>query len=174
MRIWWRNCSMESPLQQKPSRAKRLIFTEPCTKTLQDQTPYITLTTPWIKSGTSNNRMGHEVSTPSVHGNTVRTLWKKGISWHISYLITKKSDLKRTASISSDHFNLNIYIHLFENGTQCWFCYAHIIRHLLLTLSMQFQNLKEICMKTDNAGYYHSTPLISFISQNTSQLPIRF
>lgn len=97
---------------------------------------------------------------------------KKGISWHISCLITKKSDPEPTASILSDHLDLNTYIHILENGTQGWFSVAHIIRHLLLTLSVQFPNLKEIYMKTDNAGCYHCTPLISFISQNHSHFPI--
>ncbi|XP_062609789.1 uncharacterized protein LOC134271605 [Saccostrea cucullata] len=97
---------------------------------------------------------------------------KRGISWHISCLITQRSDPEATASTLPDHYDLNTFIHILENGNQGWFSVAHIIMHLLPTLSEQFPNLQEIFLKTDNAGCHHCTPLISFVSQNYCHFPI--
>ena len=101
---------------------------------------------------------------------------KRGISWHISCLVTNQNaDFQSVPSLSesTDQLDLNTFIHVLEKGKQGWFSVAHIICHLLDVIKKQFPPLQEVFIKTDNAGCYHSIPIISFISQNNENFPIR-
>ncbi|CAG2244450.1 unnamed protein product [Mytilus edulis] len=89
---------------------------------------------------------------------------KKGISWHISCLVTKSEN---------EEFDLQCYVHILENGSQGWFSVANIILHLLTNIKSTRPTLKEVFLKSDNAACYHCTNLLAFIQQNNGQFPIK-
>ncbi|VDI18965.1 Hypothetical predicted protein [Mytilus galloprovincialis] len=82
---------------------------------------------------------------------------KKGISWHISCLVTQSEN---------EEFDLQCYVHILENGSQGWFSVANIILHLLTNIKSTRPTLKEVFLKSDNAACYHCTNLLVFIQQN--------
>lgn len=57
-------------------------------------------------------------------------------------------------------FEIRSYVHLVENGTQGWFTISQILHHTLCMLKEQKPNLSEVFIKSDNAGCYHSLPLM--------------
>ena len=79
---------------------------------------------------------------------------KRGISWHVSCVITRSEDLE---------LDLQCYIHILENGTQGWYSVANILTNLLVQLKESKPELEYAFLKSDNAACYHCTNLISFI-----------
>ena len=88
---------------------------------------------------------------------------KRGISWHVSCVITRSEDLE---------LDLQCYIHILENGTQGWYSVANILTNLLVQLKESKPELEYAFLKSDNAACYHCTNLISFIQINNAKFPI--
>ena len=63
-------------------------------------------------------------------------------------------------------------MHILQLGTQGWFSVAHILKDLLHQLS-SVSTVNEVFLKSDNAGCYHCTALISFIQKLNSCSPIQ-
>lgn len=88
---------------------------------------------------------------------------KQGLSWHVSCALfpqkEKESDGEKT-------FEIRSYVHLVENGTQGWFTISQILHHTLCMLKEQKPNLSEVFIKSDNAGCYHSLPLMAYLWKN--------
>ncbi|KAK3095239.1 hypothetical protein FSP39_012015 [Pinctada imbricata] len=91
---------------------------------------------------------------------------KRGMSWHVSCLVTKSSN-------EDEDLDLQSYIHIFENGSQGWFSVANILLHLFDHLSVSKPELKEVFLKSDNAACYHCSNLLGFLQQNNSMFPIQ-
>ena len=76
---------------------------------------------------------------------------KRGRSWHVSAVITKQAPEK---------FHVECFVHLLDNCTQDSFAVASIIEHLLETIKKEFPEIKNVYLRSDNAGCYHSGPLL--------------
>ncbi|XP_076107223.1 uncharacterized protein LOC143075622 isoform X2 [Mytilus galloprovincialis] len=92
---------------------------------------------------------------------------KKGIGWHISSVITTSQILGESPATHTDKFDVQTFVHILQLGTQGWFSVAHILTDLLNQLSVR-TTVKEVFLKSDNAGCYHCAPLLSFIQHLNS------
>lgn len=94
---------------------------------------------------------------------------KQGISWHICCALYL-SDQQDSEDNSNDNVNLEIksFVHLLSNGTQGWFSVSQIFMHTFDLLKEQNPRLTEVYLKSDNAGCYHSLPLMAFLWTNRS------
>jgi hypothetical protein len=89
---------------------------------------------------------------------------KKGISWHISSVISCETNPGATPHDRlQNQFRVHTLIHILQVGNQGWFLVAHIITHLLQQLPCLLPNVNEVIFKSDNAGCYHCTGLISYL-----------
>ena len=68
---------------------------------------------------------------------------KRGISWHVSCVITKKED-------GSD----------FESCIQDWYTVANIIENLLKTTKKDNTSIEKVFLRSDNAGCYDNAHLL--------------
>jgi hypothetical protein len=86
---------------------------------------------------------------------------KKGISWHLSSVITQKVTSENESM--ECQFNVDTFIHILQLGSQGWFSVAHIITDLLQQLPSFVPDVREVVLKSDNAGCYHCSSLVSYI-----------
>ncbi|XP_062600025.1 uncharacterized protein LOC134261618 [Saccostrea cucullata] len=91
---------------------------------------------------------------------------KKGISWHLSSVITRAA---YPAIDQENHLAVNTFVHILQLGNQGWFSVAHIITDLLNQMPSFAPNVSEIILKSDNAGCYHCSSLVSYL-QHLNQL----
>ena len=87
-------------------------------------------------------------------------LGKRGRSWHVSAVITKQAE----------EFQVECFVHLFDNCTQNSFAVSSIIEHLLKTIKKESPQIENAYLRSDNAGCYHSGSLLlslPFIGQRT-------
>ena len=80
---------------------------------------------------------------------------KRGLSWHISSVISRDS--------STGELQVTSYAHLFDQCTQDWFAVASIIEDLLTHVKMKQPGLKSFFLRSDEAGCYHSNFLIAAV-----------
>ena len=92
---------------------------------------------------------------------------KRGRSWQVSAVITKHTE----------KFQVECFVHLFDNCTQNSFVVASIIEHLLNTIKKESPEIENVFLRSDNAGCYHSRSLLlslPFISQRTGMTILRY
>ncbi|XP_078349911.1 uncharacterized protein LOC144634762 isoform X2 [Oculina patagonica] len=79
---------------------------------------------------------------------------KKGISWHVSACITK-------APQEETEFQVQTFIHVFEKCNQDWFAVSSILECVVQQLVKISPQIKEIFLRSDNAGCYHNASLMA-------------
>ncbi|XP_064637531.1 uncharacterized protein LOC135493845 [Lineus longissimus] len=89
---------------------------------------------------------------------------KKGISWHVSAVITKTTDEK---------FEIHCFVHLVQQCTQNWFAVLSVLEATMEEMKIRFPDVNEFFLRSDNAGCYHCAPLILSIPALSSRLGIR-
>ena len=92
---------------------------------------------------------------------------KRRRSWHVSAVITKRTE----------KFQVEFFVHLFDNCTQSSFAVASIIEHLLKTIKKQLPEIENVFLRSDNVGCYHSGSLLlslPFIGQRTGMTNLRY
>ena len=101
-----------------------------------------------------------------------QTEWygKQGISWHITCALFPEA--KRENDDSEKTYDIRSFVHLVENGTQGWYSVSQIFHHTFFMLKEQNPKLTELFIKTDNAGCYHSLPLMSYLWKNRHEMGI--
>lgn len=72
---------------------------------------------------------------------------KKGKSWHVTCVITKKED---------GMMEVESFVHVFNHCQQNWFAVASICEHVLCTIKEERPKIKKVFLKSDNAGCYHN------------------
>ena len=87
---------------------------------------------------------------------------KRGINWHVSCVITKKSE--------GTDFDVNCYVHIFDTCSQDWFTVANIIENLLESIKKDNNTIRRIFLRSDNAGCYHNAPLLSALVSISKRL----
>ena len=78
---------------------------------------------------------------------------KKGISWHVSSVITKND---KTAKIE-----VSTYTHLIDSCSQDWYAVASILENLLKNVCERHPSIKNVYIRSDEAGCYHNNLLIA-------------
>lgn len=70
----------------------------------------------------------------------------------------------RKTENNENKYDANTYINIIQLGIHVWCSVAHIITHLLKHLYSIDVGLREVFLKGDNAGCYHSTCLVAYLS----------
>ena len=78
---------------------------------------------------------------------------KRGMSWHISSVVSKCSD--------SQELSVTSYVHLFDACSQDWFAVASIVEDLLLHIKSENPKVRNVYLRSDEAGCYHNNLLIA-------------
>jgi hypothetical protein len=81
---------------------------------------------------------------------------KQGISWHVICAMIKNDD-------PLEKFKILSFVHILENGTQGWFSVSQILSHTFRMLKEKQPHLTEVYIRSDNAGCYHCTPLLTYL-----------
>ena len=79
-------------------------------------------------------------------------LGKRGLSWHISSVVSKDADKR--------HINVSSFAHLFDLCTQDWFAVSSIAENLLCNIRSIYPCVKTAHFRLDEAGCYHNNLLI--------------
>ena len=77
---------------------------------------------------------------------------KRGRSWHISAVITRSQEEGRC--------EVECFVHLFNTCKQNSFEVMSVIEHLLNTIKVEYPSINKAFLRSDNAGCYHSGPMI--------------
>ena len=78
---------------------------------------------------------------------------KRGMSWHISSVISKDTE-KQINIVTS-------YVHLFNSCTQDWFSVASIVEDLLQNVKLNQPNVSHVYLRSDEGGCYHNNLLVA-------------
>lgn len=79
---------------------------------------------------------------------------KRGLSWHISSVITKNQS--GITSVTS-------YAHIFDSCSQDWFTVSSIIENLFHNIKKSNSKIKNVYLRSDEAGCYHNNYLIATV-----------
>lgn len=96
---------------------------------------------------------------------------KQGLSWHVACAVF----LDHSANVENQEnkFHLVSFVHVLQGGSQGWISVAMILQDVLEKLKCLNQHLSEVYLKSDNAGCYHSMPLMSYIWKNYDLLQLK-
>ncbi|XP_062575515.1 uncharacterized protein LOC134237441 [Saccostrea cucullata] len=97
---------------------------------------------------------------------------KQGISWHVTCAIFLEHP-RDDADSQEKKFSLVSFVHVLQGGNQGWFSVACILKNSLEKLKCLNPHLSEVYLKSDNAGCYHSMPLMSYIWRNYDFLQLK-
>lgn len=75
---------------------------------------------------------------------------KRGLSWHVSSVISKHDDT----------FSVQSFVHIIDNSIQDWFSVASILQNLLQTVKVKNSQITKAFLRSDDAGCYHNNMLI--------------
>lgn len=79
---------------------------------------------------------------------------KRGLSWHISTVISSDPDKAGSLELKS-------YAHLFNTCQQDWFAVCSIIKNTLEVIKIQKPHVTQVYLRSDKAGCYHNNSLIA-------------
>lgn len=79
---------------------------------------------------------------------------KRGMSWHISTVITSDPNHKGKLEVQS-------YAHLFDTCQQDWFAVSSIIESTLKEIKTKKPHITRVYLRSDEAGCYHNNSLIA-------------
>ena len=79
---------------------------------------------------------------------------KRGLSWHISTVISSDPDKAGSLELKS-------YAHLFNTCQQDWFAVCSIIENTLEVIKIQKPHVTQVYLRSDKAGCYHNNSLIA-------------
>ena len=76
---------------------------------------------------------------------------KRGINWHVSSVIMRWDE----------SLEVTCYVHLINSCRQDWFAVLSILENLLYTTKLRNPEIKKAYLKSDEAGCYHNSKLVS-------------
>ena len=80
---------------------------------------------------------------------------KRGLSWHISSVISKDQETQKAKVLS--------YAHILDSCCQDWCAVVSILENLFQNIKVNFPNVKQAFLRSDEAGCYHCNQLQSKI-----------
>ena len=89
---------------------------------------------------------------------------KHGFNWHISSVISKKSD---------GQYEITSYAHLFDSCKQDWYTVAFILEDLLGTISKENPEITQAVLRSDEEGCYHNNLLLAAIRDVSKRSKIK-
>ncbi|XP_062614807.1 uncharacterized protein LOC134276582 [Saccostrea cucullata] len=97
---------------------------------------------------------------------------KQGISWHMICGILCQA--QSTTEDKEDQKNVEIVsiVHLVEEGKQGWHLVSQIFSNAFKVLKSIHPHLRDAYIRSDNAGCYHSLPMLSFLWKFRNELPL--
>ena len=72
---------------------------------------------------------------------------KRGLSWHISSVISKDQETQKAKVLS--------YAHLLDSCCQDWCAVVSILENHFQNIKVNFPNVKQVFLRSDEAGCYH-------------------
>lgn len=76
---------------------------------------------------------------------------KRGISWHVSSVITRKGEV----------LEVTCYVHLHNNCRQDWYAVLSVLENVVKTIRCQNSEIKGALLRSDEAGCCHNSNLVS-------------
>ena len=80
---------------------------------------------------------------------------KRGLSWHISTVITK--------NFSTGKVELKSYAHILDSCQQDWYAVSSIIENTLEALKKEQPHISRVSLRSDEAGCYHNNSLMAAV-----------
>ena len=81
---------------------------------------------------------------------------KRGLSWHITTLITN--------DVGSGNVELKSYAHIFDSCQQDWYAIYSIIENTLQAVKKEHPQINRVSLRSDEAGCYHNNFLMAAVS----------
>ena len=76
---------------------------------------------------------------------------KRGINWHVSSVFVRQEE----------SLEVTCYVHLFNSCKQDWFSVLSVLENLFVTIKLQNPGIKKAFLRSDEAGCYHNSKLVS-------------
>ena len=80
---------------------------------------------------------------------------KRGLSWHISTLITR--------NVYSGNMELKWYAHIFDSCQQDWYAVCSIIENTLEVVKEEHPQITQVNLRGNEAGCYHNNFLLAVV-----------
>ncbi|KAL9967966.1 hypothetical protein ACROYT_G026285 [Oculina patagonica] len=93
---------------------------------------------------------------------------KRGLSWHFSAVIHNSGHPDCQAEGNGEHV-IHTYVAAFDDCKQDWFSVACIIEEVLVTVKETHPTVSKAVLRSDNAGCYHSTSLLTTINSSSKR-----
>lgn len=90
---------------------------------------------------------------------------KRGISWHVSSVITKNAETSK--------IEVSTYTHLIDSCTQDWYAVASILENLLINVRKRHPSVANVFIRSDEAGCYHNNLLIASLKDIGDRVGIK-
>ena len=109
--------------------------------------------------------MGNQIPAVEAPRKAVRLVWEKGISWHVSSVIIKNN---KTAEVE-----VSTYIHLIDSCSQHCYAVASILENLLKNVCERHPSIKNVYIRSDEAGCYHNNLLIASLKDIGNRVGVK-
>ena len=76
---------------------------------------------------------------------------KRGINWHVSSIVLRQGE----------NLEVTCYVHILNTCRQDWFAVLSILENLVLTIKSRHPGIKRAFLRSDEAGCYHNSKLVS-------------
>ena len=80
---------------------------------------------------------------------------KRGINWHVSSVVVRQEE----------SLEVTCYVHLFNSCKQDWFSVLSVLENLFVTIKLQNPGIKKAFLRSDEAGCYHNSKLVSSLRE---------
>ncbi|KAL9983008.1 hypothetical protein ACROYT_G005129 [Oculina patagonica] len=89
---------------------------------------------------------------------------KRGLSWHISTVITK--------NVSTGKVELQSYAHILDSCQQDWYAVCSIIENTLEALKKEHPHITQVNIRSDEAGCYYNNLLVAAVKDAGNRVGI--
>ena len=96
---------------------------------------------------------------------------KRGMSWHFSAVIHQSGHPDCQAE-GNDEYTIHTYVAVLDNCKQDWFSVSCIIEEVLVTVKETHPSVSSAILRSDNAGCYHNSSLLSTINSTSKRTGI--
>ena len=91
---------------------------------------------------------------------------KQGISWHFSAVVHKSNHPDCPVVSASEH-TIHTYVVAIDSCKQDWFSISCILEEVLVCVKESHQSVCRAILRSDNAGCYHCSALLSTINSTS-------
>ena len=95
---------------------------------------------------------------------------KRGMNWHFSAIVHSSDYLN--CQPTQCQYQIHSYIAVFDSCKQDWFSISCILEEVLSTVKETHPSVKRAALRSDNAGCYHNSALLSTINSTSKHTGI--